>query len=189
MPYKASGPDGIPNIVLKKSFPILEEDLCMLFNYMLSKPFVPDLWKTFTIVVLKKAGKPRYNIPKAYRPIALLGILGKVLASVIAEDLSRPGQTTMDAVHYMTSIVKNMWMEDKVVSAPFLNVEGAFPNAVTERLLHNMQSRRLPRKYVNSVECMLKDHYTRLCFNNFILEPHLINNGIGQGIHSQWYYI
>ena len=42
-------------------------------------------WKEFITVVLCKPGKPRYNTPKVYRPIALLNTLGKVLTSIVAE--------------------------------------------------------------------------------------------------------
>jgi len=33
------------------------------------------LWKEFITVVLRKPGKPRYNTPKVYRPIALLNTM------------------------------------------------------------------------------------------------------------------
>ena len=56
---------------------------------MLSWPSYYEPWKHFTTVVLRKPGKPDYEIPKAYRPIALLCTLAKVLTAIVAEDMSR----------------------------------------------------------------------------------------------------
>jgi hypothetical protein len=40
------------------------------------------------MVVLRKIGKKNYQIPKAYRPIALLNTVSKALESVIARRIS-----------------------------------------------------------------------------------------------------
>lgn len=45
---------------------------------------------------------------------------------------------TTDAVHTLVNKIKTAWRRGKVVSILFLNVEGAFPNAVTDRLIHNL---------------------------------------------------
>ena len=74
-PYKAPGPDGIPNIVLTKCMDLLAERLLHIFGAMLEWNLQYDPWKTFTTVVLHKPGKPRYDIPKAYWPIALLNTM------------------------------------------------------------------------------------------------------------------
>ena len=49
-------------------------------------------------------------------------------------------------------------------------MEGAFPNAVTARLLHNMQMRRVPVEYVSFMECMLTGRHTRLKFDGYVLD-------------------
>ena len=36
---------------------------------------------------MQKPGKPRYNIPKAYRPIALMNTMAKLLSAMVMEDL------------------------------------------------------------------------------------------------------
>jgi hypothetical protein len=57
----------------------------------------------------------------------------------------------------------------------------AFPNAVTDRLLHNMRKRRVPEEYVQFVGRMLAERRTRLSFDDFTSEWVPIDNGIGQG--------
>jgi hypothetical protein len=77
----------------------------------------PAEWKDSITKVLRKPGKANYTVPGAYRPIALLDTIGKVLSACVAEDLvkmtetyhllpdhhfgCRPGRTTTDAIHYV----------------------------------------------------------------------------------------
>ena len=51
----------------------------------------------------------------------------------------RPGRSTLDAIHYVIDKICTAWRDNKVVSVLFLDVEGAFLNAVTARLIHNLR--------------------------------------------------
>ena len=93
----------------------------------------------------------------------------------------RPGRTMTDAVHILVQTIKHAWCNGKVVSALFLDIEGAFPNATTERLLHNMRKRGLPRNFIHFMRLTLEGRQTTLCFDGYISAPIPINNGIGQG--------
>jgi hypothetical protein len=68
-----------------------------------------------------------------------------------------------------------------VVSVLFLDIEGAFLNAVNKRLLSNMKRHQVPTKLIQFTENLLCNHTTRLKFNNFTSEEIPIGNGIGQG--------
>jgi hypothetical protein len=81
------GPDGIPNIVLTKNAQLLTDRLPLIYEAMFKRQLLYKLWKNFTMVVLCKPGKPRYDMPKAYRPIALLNTMWKVLTAIVAEQL------------------------------------------------------------------------------------------------------
>jgi hypothetical protein len=196
-PYKAYGPDDIPNVVLQQCVSVIHERLIRIFQAILNLNLYYDPWREFTMVVLRKPGKPSYIVPKAYRPIALLSTMAKVLTSLIAEVISnlvetyqllpkthfggRPGRTTTDAIQYLVQKVKTAWREDQVVSILFLDIEGAFPNAVTGRLIHNLKKRRIPRVLVGFVDRLLRNRRTRMRFDDYISDPIDINNGIGQG--------
>jgi hypothetical protein len=93
----------------------------------------------------------------------------------------RPGHSTTDSLHLLEETIRNAWRTKKVASALFLNIEGAFPNAITSRLLHNMQKRKLPRELVSFTERPPTGRQTQLCFDSFMSEWIPINNGIGQG--------
>ena len=68
-----------------------------------------------------------------------------------------------------------------MVSVLFLNIEGAFPNAVNKKLLENMERQKVPTKIVKFINNMLKGRATCLKFDDHELEPISLDNGIGQG--------
>ena len=196
-PFKAPGPDGIPNIVLTKCADILVDRLWPIYKAIMEKGWYYAPWKAFTTIVLRKPGKPRYDTPKAYRPIALLNTLSKVLTSIVAEQLMYysekhqllpvqhyggcPARTTTDAMHALTYKIKDAWRKKKVVSVLFLDIEGAFPNVVNNKLLQNMKRRRVPTKLIQFTENLLRNRTTKLKFDDFTSDDIPIDNGIGQG--------
>ena len=54
----------------------------------------PKAWKQATGAILKKASKPSYLVPKAYRVISLLNCLGKVSKRILVKRLSYLAETT-----------------------------------------------------------------------------------------------
>lgn len=161
-PYKAPGPDNIPNIVLSQCAETLTDRLLHIYSAILECGLYYPPWKQFITVVVCKPGKPRYDVPKAYRPIVLLNTLGKLLTAIIAEQLTfytekyvllppmhfrgKLGWTTTDALHVLTYRIKDAWWKKQVVSVLFLDIKGAFPNVVNEQLIHNLRTRRVPTK-------------------------------------------
>ncbi len=77
--------------------------------------------------------------------------------------------------------IKEAWHAGKVAAVLFLDIEGAFPNTVLLRLVHNLRMQHILGKYVDFVEKMLDDRSTLLKFNSHMLEPITIDNGIRQG--------
>jgi len=197
LPYKASSPDGIPNIVLQRSMDIIEEYLLHIYRATLTLQTYVDSWREFTTVVLRKPSKPDYEIAKAYRPIVLLSTMSKILTAIIADEIGRTvewelllpenhyrgraGRMTTDAVHILEDKIKSAWRKGKVVSVLFLDVEGAFPNAVNDRLIYNLHKRRIPEIHIEFVRNLLRGRRTKLKFDDFISALILIFNGIGQG--------
>lgn len=196
-PFKACGTDGIPNVVLKKVFPVIKDYILYLFRAVFALETYYPGWLEVTTIILQKPGKPAYDVAKAHRPVALLNTLAKLLTAIIAEDLThmvekygllpktqfggRPGRTTTDSMHLLTNWTKHQWRQGRVVSILFLDIEGAFPNAVLGRLLHNMRKRRVPEAIVKFVERLLTGRRTILKFDDYTSLWFSILNGIGQG--------
>jgi ribonuclease HI len=157
----------------------------------------PDLGRESITVVLRKPGRATYAESKSYRPIALLNTLSKVMSAAVANMLSyvaeryhllpknhfggRPGRTTTDALQYLVTKIKDAWSRKRMVGVLFLDIEGAFPNANPEKLVHNLKMRRVPEKIVNYVESMLVGRKTKLRFDDYQSDYFTLTNGIGQG--------
>ena len=86
--FKAPGPDGIINKALTVAIPRLKGHLARLFNQSLCLGYCPQHFRESATIVLRKPGKDNYTVPKAYRPIALLNTIGKIMDSIIAKRLS-----------------------------------------------------------------------------------------------------
>ena len=145
-PHKATESNKIPNVVFKECTDTLMPYLLHIFHAMFKLQMYFDQWREIFTCMLRKPGKPCYDIPKAYRPIALLNSIANLATSIIAEELSHlvkahellpathfgghPGWTTTDSLH-LTDTVKVAWCRKKVVSTLFLDIDGAFPNVVT----------------------------------------------------------
>ena len=130
------------------------DSLFYIYQAMLENGIMYKPWKEFTMVVLHKPGKLSYSTPKAFRPIALLNTMWKVIMAIVANHITyymekhqllpanhfrgRPGCTTSDAIHVLTNEIKATWRKQEVVSVLFLDIKGAFPNMNPMRLVYNL---------------------------------------------------
>ncbi|QRV80136.1 Reverse transcriptase from transposon X-element protein [Ceratobasidium sp. AG-Ba] len=196
-PYKAPGPDGIPNCVYTNCADILVPLLVPLYRATFALKYYPQAWRESVTVVLRKPGKPDYSKPKAYRPIALLNVISKLLSACVAEELNRiaekwnllpehhfggrQGRTTSDSMHTLTSFIKNAWRNGDVVAGLFLDVSGAFPNASPSMLAHNLRKSGIPEDYVTWMERKLAGRTTVLKFDDYESDKFEVKHGIDQG--------
>jgi hypothetical protein len=123
-PDKAPGPDSIPNRLLRECKDVLAEPLAKLFQDCLQRSYHPKPFRHSRTVVLRKPQKPTYDVAKAYRPIALLNTLGKVLEKIVARRVSalaeehnllpttqmgaRPGGSTVTALEMLTEQIQTV---------------------------------------------------------------------------------
>jgi hypothetical protein len=197
--FKAPGPNGVCNAIFVNCADTLVPHMGPIFRATFNFKFYPEQWKISTTVVLRKPGRPDYSIPKAYRPIALLDTMAKILSACIAEDIThltekngllpathfrgRPGQTTTDSILLLTKFTHDTWShpKEKFVSMIFLDIKAAFPSIVVETLIHNMWKRGVPEKYTGWLKQRLAGRCTSLSFNNFKSNPFQIPIGLDQG--------
>ena len=196
-PDKAPGPDEISNRVLKNALPAIEHHLQALMQASLKLGHFPKPFKQTTTVVLRKPSRPDYTKVKAYRPIALENTLGKVMESVITEIISyltethellpphhfggRPGRSAEDAMMILSESIYQAWKEKKTYTAIFMDVAGAFNNVHHERLIHNLQKRRIPHAISLWVASFLQGRSTQLQFNGAKSEHIFTPAGVPQG--------
>ena len=162
--------------MFKQCADVLLEHLYYIYNATLQNDFYFPAWLESLTVVIRKPGRKAYGITKSYRPIALLNTMAKIYTALVAEDITmlaeqhkllpnchfggRPGRHTTDSMHLLTYRIKQAWRNERVASILFLDIEGAFPNTVKDRLLHNMRKRRVPEELVRTVGTVLTDRTT-----------------------------
>jgi len=99
--------------------------------------------------------------------------LAKLLSAIIADQLiyyaekhsllppnlfgRRAKQTASDMVQLLVHQIKSAWRKGKVVSVLFLDIKGAFPNAVNKQLAVNLKNRQVSKKITRYVTNMLYD--------------------------------
>ena len=57
--FKAPGPDGLPNWLLRDFAPYLCEPLAAIFNASIREGFVPLIWKSAEVIAVPKIPRPR----------------------------------------------------------------------------------------------------------------------------------
>lgn len=142
-PKKASGLDGIPPDVWKMIWAKDKETLKSLFNNILRKAKIPDIWKKAEVkTILKDPLRDRTSVD-SYRPIALLPIVSKIFERIFVKRLQtqygstrnlpseqqfgfKQGKCTEDAMVAFKRSVRNS--EKKYVIAVFTDIQGAFDN-------------------------------------------------------------
>src|SRR6266851_9036941 len=77
--------------------------------------------------------------------------------------------------------IKQVWRANKIAAVLFLDIKGAFLNAVPSRLAHNLRKHSILGKYINFMERMLNGRSTLLKYNGHMAAPLIIDNSIGQG--------
>ncbi len=88
--YKAPGIDDFPNEVFIWCEDILVPILYYLFRATHELGFYPDLWKISRTLVLRKPQRKDYTLPNAFRPIALLVCIAKILSACMGENFGYP---------------------------------------------------------------------------------------------------
>ena len=84
-PHKASGPDDIPNLVLKNCSKSLAPGIAALFQKSLNTGELPKDWKDANVTpVFKKGDK---HLAENYRPVSLTSVISKLLEHIVCHEL------------------------------------------------------------------------------------------------------
>jgi hypothetical protein len=197
-PFKAAGSDGIPFFVLKCLGCPLASYLQPLFQACINFSYHPAAFRHCHTVPLRKQGKGYYSAPGAWRPIALLNPLGKVLESVIARQISalseendllpaqhmgaRPGKSIDTALDFLVQQIHATWQnKDGVATLLSLDMTGAFDRVVPARLLHNIRERKIPEWIVRWVGSFISNRTITLCLPCHNTNAFPTHTGIPQG--------
>ena len=161
---KAPGSDKIPNTILK----LLRQDIAPLLHYFFNSSlmcgYYPTKLKESVTIALRKPGKDNYSNTKAYRPIALLNTIGKLMELIIVKRIlalvekhhllpkthigGRRLRSTDHAIYYLLKRILEIWTQEKVASLLLFDVAGAFDKVSHTRLLVSLRARRIDGRIV-----------------------------------------
>jgi len=180
-PWKAPGPDELPNVTWQKLWPVVGSLIAQLMRASLDTAYIPSPWKVARILPLRKPGKPDYTVAKAYRPISLLATLGKLMEAVIAERISyldettgllpkahfgaRKQRSTIDALTILTEQIHRAWKQRKVLTLVSYDVKGAYNGVNRHVLAHLLRERRIPRAVARWILCFCSDRRASIMVN------------------------
>ncbi|GBM53317.1 Putative protein in type-1 retrotransposable element R1DM [Araneus ventricosus] len=156
---KATGVDGIDNLVIKiihNKFPHL---LTSLYNKCLTLGSFPDTFKIGNIVFFQKQGKDP-SLSSSYRPISLLPAMGKVLERLLTQRLTyhleqtgyiserqfgfREGYSVDTALDSLLTKIKEARSTAKHSIVLSIDIKGAFDNLHHEAIMKALSSSQSP---------------------------------------------
>ncbi|VVC42614.1 Reverse transcriptase domain [Cinara cedri] len=193
---KAPGPDGVPDMVVKRIAERRPEIFAQAFNQCLGEGIFPAIWKRADLVLLPKGNKP-LDLPSSYRPICLLNTTGKLLERIIKVRLDmhletfggfserqygfRKGKSTIDAISHVMEVI------DSKGSGPLyrrelgalltLDVANAFNTARWCNISEGLIRKKVPEYLLTIIRSYMSDR--SLVFGED--QHRSINRGVPQG--------
>lgn len=142
-PKKAPGADGFTADICVQAINCDTDFFLSLVNKCLALNYFPKAWKEATVVVLRKPGKETYSVPKSYRPIGLLPVLGKIYEKMLVARLKyhvlpkisprqygfMPQKSTEDSLYTLMQHIRMKLDQKKIITMVSLDIEGAFDSA------------------------------------------------------------
>jgi hypothetical protein len=155
---KAPGLDCIDNALARRAWSLASHEITQLYKECMSSGIFPDCWKKGHLTVIPKAGSRPPCDPKAYRPITLLPVFGKILERLINSRIEshlsencpisqrqfgfRPGKSTEDAIRFVIDSVESSGKD--LVAGIFLDIAGAFDTAWWPLVLAKLRLKQIP---------------------------------------------
>ena len=193
---KATGPDGIPVIVLKMCSPELSPVLAKLFNLCLVDSVFPSSWKVASVVPVFKGAGERSDSTN-YRPISLLPVISKIFECFVNRQLLgyledndlltdcqygfRHSRSTGDLLSVITdhfNMALDRRGEARVVA---LDISKAFDKVWHNGLLHKLQSYGVSGGMLSIISAFLSYRKLKVVLEGQSSPTRSINSGVPRG--------
>lgn len=188
-----SGPDGIPNIFIKRCIHTLIKPIAHMLNESLNTGLVPAIWKCSYVKPIHKNG-PKNKIEN-YRGVALQCIIPKLLDSIVAGhinfhmknviDESQHGfvkgkSTTTNLIEFTSSTIEKM--EHHIPThAVEIDLVKAFDAISVELLLQKLETMGLNNQLLNWIKSYLNERKQIVKLKTTLSDPIEVTSGTGQG--------
>ncbi|GHJ61402.1 hypothetical protein NOK12_39200 [Nocardioides sp. OK12] len=168
---KAPGLDGIPGVVVRAASIHCGKGLAQCFSACLSTGKFPTAWKIARLVLIKKKRDAPPDSSGSYRPICVIGELGKLFERIVVGRINnyleetrtlsssqygfRPGRSTVDAVLDVKNFVEASTRIGKVVILVSLDISNAFNSLPWTVIVRAMERGKFPRYIVDIIKSYL----------------------------------
>ncbi|KAK2577805.1 hypothetical protein KPH14_000698, partial [Odynerus spinipes] len=159
----STGPDNIPNVVLKNLPETIIKDYTIIFNNAINNAYYPIRWKTAKVLPILKKGK-NPEAPQSYRPISLTMSISKVYERLIKKQLDayiadkniipdnqfgfKRGHSTIHALNKFLSDISNSLHNNLIVGAVLLDQEKAFDSVWLFGLIYKLFINNFPIGFI-----------------------------------------
>ncbi|KAL0809148.1 hypothetical protein ABMA28_011383 [Loxostege sticticalis] len=175
-PRKAPGQDGLTADICCAAIALNPALVLSIANRCLSLSHFPTKWKEAVVVVLRKPGKSDYTLPKSYRPIGLLPVLGKIVEKMLIRRIRwhtlptlstrqygfTPQRSTEDSLYVLMRYIRQKLDAKKLMVVVSLDIEGAFDSAWWPAIKCRLAESGCPSNLRRMVDSYLEDRCVRL---------------------------
>ena len=192
---KATGPDEIPNIFLKKCSETLCVSLSLLFCNILKKGVFLTQWKTSIVCHLYKKGG-RSSSAEQYRPISLLSKVSKVLERVVFNRIFESTQhllsdnqcefrkkrsTTVQLLLILDKLYESYDQRDPCCKMAYFGCAKAFDKVSHRKLIQKQQTFPFHNRIIRLVGSYLMSRTQKVRINNVFSSDIDSTSGVPQG--------
>lgn len=194
-PKLGSGPDGVPNYLLKNCVSTLAAPLCGLFNMSLKLGIFPSVWKRSYVIPTFKKGD-RTNVEN-YRGICLVSSIPKLLDSLVSKHLSwhtnkiimneqhgfcRGKSTTTNLILLIRDIL-DAFHSGAQLDAVYTDFSKAFDVVNHNLLLSKLEAVGVHGPLLSWFASFLRGRSQMVCYHNFSSRIIEVSSGVTQGSH------
>ena len=192
---KASGPDGIPALVLRNAAAELASPLARLFRLCFDGECVPARWGVASVVPCFKGGGKRSL--SDCRPVSLLSVLSGVVEGLISKSMWRrleshrlvsgrrfgfgAGHSTSDALTYIAQRLSNTINDREEARVVCLDISKAFDRVWHSGLLVKLRALGFAGKLLHWLADYLRGRSMKVILNGKSSSTKFINAGVPQG--------
>ena len=196
-PFRSSGPDAIPNWLLKEYSYLMALPITRILNASYFEQRLPLAWKMADIPPIPKT-KPIRNLKKELRPISLTSTVSKVAEELLVEDYVKPTVlkvidnnqygaipksstviALINMLHSWCSATDGNGSTIRTILYDYRNAFDLIDHSILIDKLHNLD---LPNSVINWITDFLTNRFQRIKLtDNCYSEWDMVPSGVPQG--------
>ena len=194
-PHKASGPDCLPNLILKNCSQNIAPILALIYQRSLDSGRLPSDWLTANISSAFKKGNR--HLAENYRPISLTSVPCKILEHIICRHLInhfekfqiltnlnhgfRSGYSCETQLLTTADDLLSSFDKNKQIDIAILDFSKAFDTVPHKRLLHKLSNYGICGPTLTWLECFLTRRSMQVVLEGISSESTSVDSGVPQG--------